>query len=192
MVSYEDLQRSCIAKALVQGLIDYEWLCGFPMLLALLAQRYVAREMEEWLYIHVRGVIKAAKLTGYHHNPALEQRQDGEYDPAAETAKLSGVAANIATNHYCWEGLLALARFTLDELHVLAGTHPRHADADKWKSHVQYIREEGDCLAMKANAMCQEANSWQKKLAFRSKGCSKLLPNVSKSSAGSLHRTACV
>ena len=60
MVSYEDLQRSCIAKALVQGLIDYEWLCGFPMLLALLAQRYVAREMEEWLYIHVRGVIKAA------------------------------------------------------------------------------------------------------------------------------------
>ena len=35
MLSYTDLQGSRIARALVQGLIDHEWLCGFPMLLAL-------------------------------------------------------------------------------------------------------------------------------------------------------------
>ena len=127
-------------QAIIQGLNDHEWLRGFPMLLALLAQRYIAREMEAWFEIHVNGVVKGAELTGYHHNLALGQRQDRDYDPAVETAKLSGVAANIATNHHCWEGLLALARFTLDELQLVAGAHPRHAGAGKWKVHVRYIR----------------------------------------------------
>ena len=170
MLSYAGLQASRITQAIVQGLMDHEWICGFPMLLALLAQRYIAREMERWFGIHVDGVVKAAELTGYHHNLGLEQGQEGNYDPAVETAKLSGVAANIATNHHCWEGLLALARFTLDELQVVAGAHPRHADADKWESHVRYIREEVDCLAMKANAMCQEANLWQKKASIQIQG----------------------
>lgn len=140
------------------------------MLLALLAQRYIAREMEDWFEIHVDGVVKAAELTGYHHNLAVEQRQDREYDPAVETANLSGVAANIATNHHCWEGLLALARFTLDELQVVARVHPRHVGAGKWKSHVRHVRGEVDCLAMKANAMCQEAKSWQQKASIQIQG----------------------
>lgn len=170
MLSYAGSQGRRITQALVQGLIDHEWLCGFPMLPALLAQRYIAREMEEWFDMHVDGVVKAAELTGYHHNLGLEQRQDRNYDPAVETAKLSGVAANIATNHHCWEGLLALARFTLDELRAVAGAHPRHTGADKWKNHVRYIRGEVDCLAMKANAMCQEANSWQRKASIQIQG----------------------
>ena len=170
MLRYGDSQGSRITQAIIQGLIDHEWLYGFPMLLALLAQRYIAREMEAWFEIHVDGVVKATELTGYHHNLALEQRQDRNYDPAVETAKLSGVAANIATNHHCWEGLLALARFTLDELQMVAGAQPRHAGAGKWKSHVRYIRGEVDCLAMKANAMCQEANSWQQKASIQIQG----------------------
>ncbi|KAK0516427.1 hypothetical protein JMJ35_001030 [Cladonia borealis] len=170
MLSYGGSQGSRITQAIIQGLIDHEWLCGFPMLLALLAQRYIAREMEEWFEIHVDGVVKAAELTGYHHNLALEQRQDRNYDPAVETAKLSGIASNIATNHHCWEGMLALARFTLDELQVVAGARPRHTGSGKWKSNVRYIREEVDCLAMKANAMCQEATSWQQKASIQIQG----------------------
>ena len=170
MLSYAGSQGSRIAQAIIQGLVDYEWLCGFPMLLSLLAQRYIAREMEEWFEIHVDGVVKAAELTGYHHNLALEQRQERNYDPAVETAKVSGISSNIATNHHCWEGLLALARFTLDELQVVAGARPRHAGSGKWKSNLRYIREEVGCLAMKANAMCQEATSWQQKASIQIQG----------------------
>ena len=164
MLSYGGSQGSRITQAIIQGLVDHEWLYGFPMLLALLAQRYIAREMEEWFELHVDGVVKAAELTGYHHTLALEQRQDRSYYAAVETAKSRVVASNIATTIHCWEGLLALARFTLDELQVVAGARPKHAGAGKWKSHVWYIREEVDCLAMKANAMCQEAKELGRKL----------------------------
>jgi len=169
MLSHESWQGGRLVNTFVQSLIDHASLCASPMILALLAQMCTIPQIEKWLDRHASGVFKATRLTGYHHNLALERRKDEDYDPAAETAKVSGIAANLASNRQCWEGLLSLAGFIVEELKLRGGC-PDGMDPCTWKCDLEYIKEHNRCLAIEARTMCQEAISWQQKASIQIQG----------------------
>jgi hypothetical protein len=169
MLSHEGWQEGRLVDAFVQSLIDHASLCASPMILALLAQMCTIPQIEKWLDRHAIGVFKATRLTGYHHNLALERRKDEDYDPAAETAKVSGIAANLASNRQCWEGLLNLAGFIVEELKLRGGC-PDGMDPRTWECNLEYIEEHNRCLAIEARTMCQEAISWQQKASIQIQG----------------------
>ena len=118
IITFRGRQGRRITNRLTRNVMAHQTLAAHPMLLAVLALAEIAPEIEEWLDVHSSGVIKAAKDTGFHHNLNIgpdSGPQLHEIDLLRESKVASGVAANIATNKHCWEGLRDLATFICQE-----------------------------------------------------------------------------
>jgi hypothetical protein len=174
MISHWGPRTSQKTRIFLAQLSEHCPLIGAPMLPALLFLTSNTLGTEKWFDIHVNGIMKAAELTGYHHNLFLRQRVEEKYDPTTEIAKVNGIAVNIATNHNCWEGYHGLALFALDEL-SLSSQCPPGADPKTWDEGLNYLRDYIKTFVTKATSFIQESASWQHKASIQVQGLLNLV-----------------
>ena len=124
---------------------------------------------------HAHGVEKAQAKTGYHIHLALTRpSQKLQADYAELSATVSGVAANIATNRHCWQGLLRLANLIVDENKEFAHSQPPQRQ-NAIRTTVDYIAQHASHLARKSELMLEEAESWQQKATIQVQGLFNLI-----------------
>ncbi|KIW33180.1 uncharacterized protein PV07_00051 [Cladophialophora immunda] len=175
IVSHFGPQAGRITTALRDDLFAHRSLARHPMLLGLLAHCHIAPQIENWLNIHAGRVVEAARDSGFHHDLDIaERRRVIDTELGERSAIVSGVAANIATNRYCWEGLYGLAKFIVQECDRL-GQSQVHDGGDQWLRSNAYITQHANCCVLSALALREEAGSWQKKADIQIQGLFNLI-----------------
>jgi hypothetical protein len=175
VVVHSGPQSSRIARKFLDKLVAHQGLANHPILPALLAHLCISPEMERWLEIHASGVQNAQSQTGYHSHLDFPQRAtQGQLDYAELSATVSGVAANIATNRFCWQGLLRHANAILEETKNFAHSLPLQKQ-DMTQVTTAYILQHASHLSQKSERMIEEADSWQRKATIQVQGLFNLI-----------------
>ena len=169
IIVHQGEQSRELASLLIGDIVAHQSLMLNPVLPAYFAQGHMAHAIEDWFICHVRDVTDAAEVTGNHHNLDIGPGKRRKYDAGELSAKLSGAAYNMATNQNCWEGLLELSLFIIDELDAI---EPQKCDGvvQDRIPNIRSIRQRSLCIAQKAKAMCKEAASWQTKASIQLHG----------------------
>jgi len=159
-----------IAGEILRSLNTHRTLIGEPLLLPLLAQKAMTKLASSWLSQHKETIMDAQAQTGFHHMVSL-RKSSQSVDYSELSAKISGTAVNIATNQLCWQALLDHAKHMAEELRE--GRSLRDSEMDK--AVASFMHSHASRLAQNAQAMLNDAASWQQKSLILVQGIFNLI-----------------
>ena len=148
-------------------LMSHQWLLPFS------AHRAIGLELSCWMAQYKKEIVAAQSQTGYHHMLAIENYQ-GTVNFSELSSKISGIAINIATNHFCWQVLEDHVKFMIEETEILSQPLAigdlKQAAASR---HTTMSRARQ--LARHARFMLQETDVWQKRASIQIQGLFNLI-----------------
>jgi len=169
-----------VAAEVLQDLNKHQVLIGQPLLLPFLAQRAITKIVTSWLNQHREIIVDAQAQTGFHHMVTL--RKSSEFVDYTELSTvISGTAANIATNEFCWQVLAENAEYMVQELEGECGRAPiipistSTSTATLDCAAARFMQSHASRLARNAKRMQHEAESWQKKSLILIQGIFNLI-----------------
>lgn len=103
------------------------------------------------------------------------RRSSESIDYSQLSAKISGIAVNIATNQFCWQVLAEHADFMVQESKNRADALTILSSAAIDRAAVAYLQNHAARMARNVKFMLQEADSWQKKASILVQGIFNLI-----------------
>lgn len=108
-----------VVKVMMGELIEHRNLAKQRMLLAMIAQMVLMPMTEALLNIHLGDVVVATTKTGFYHHVKIHgeiEDDTSDLNYAALAAEAGGVAGNLATSIYWWQGYCDLAENIINEI----------------------------------------------------------------------------
>lgn len=158
------------ANGFISNLIRHRSVADSPMLLAFEAQCVLNYRLRSQLLDAQEEIEDTAERTGYHNFLIMGQaKRQEDFDPAAETARVSGIADELASNHNSWEGMEDMSAKILEEIEIHKAC-PQGFNEDSYETSNQYIRDRVISMASISKAMCRQSASTQQKATIQIQG----------------------
>ena len=166
----QDEDSKNITSNLLKTLSTHCTLMRHPSFLPISSHKAISVELSCWMTRFKEEIFAAQGQTGYHHMLAIEAYQ-GNVDYSRLSSKISGIAINIATSHFCWQVLEDHIKFVIREAEQLLKLSESKTEAAGQNQFMACATQ----MEREARFMLQQTESWQKKASIQIQGLFNLI-----------------